>query len=103
LRIAREDIGRHKRRRQGHRERAAREDETLSPTSFCWYREGSASRSCKKAAVAAIPIIVAISAPSSLAVDTAQRLGITLVGFLRGSNFNVYTHQEALDVRRVMP
>ena len=32
------------------------------------------------------------SAPSSLAADAAERLGVTLVGFLRGDGFNVYAH-----------
>jgi FdhD protein len=50
----------------------------------------------QKAAVAGIPILCAVSAPSTLAVDTAARLGLTLVGFLRGGRFNVYANPERL-------
>lgn len=45
-----------------------------------------------KALVARIPIIAAVSAPSSLAVDLAEASGITVAAFLRGESVNVYTH-----------
>ncbi|MGH8013709.1 MAG: formate dehydrogenase accessory sulfurtransferase FdhD [Candidatus Binataceae bacterium] len=44
----------------------------------------------QKAAAAGIPILCAVSAPSSLAVDLAEEVGMTLVGFLRETNFNIY-------------
>ena len=53
----------------------------------------------QKAAVAGVPIVCAVSAPSDLAVETAERLGVTLVGFLRGDGFNVYSHDRRIDLR----
>ena len=54
----------------------------------------------QKAAVAGVPIVCAVSAPSSLAIAVAERLGITLIGFLRGQGFNIYSHPERIDSSR---
>jgi FdhD protein len=51
----------------------------------------------QKCVAAGVPTMAAISAPSSLAVDTASRFGLTLVGFLRGDRFNVYSWPARVD------
>ncbi|MBD0711552.1 MULTISPECIES: formate dehydrogenase accessory sulfurtransferase FdhD [unclassified Streptomyces] len=50
----------------------------------------------QKAVMAGIPLLAAVSAPSSLAVDLAEESGLTLVGFLRGTSMNVYAGGERL-------
>ena len=48
----------------------------------------------QKASMAGIPVLAAVSAPSSLAVDLGQELGLTVVGFLRGNSMVVYSGRE---------
>ena len=50
----------------------------------------------QKAVMAGIPILAAVSAPSSLAIDLAHDTGLTLIGFLRGTTMNIYTHPDRI-------
>jgi FdhD protein len=54
----------------------------------------------QKAAVARVPIVSAVSAPSSLAVEAGERLGVTVAGFVRQGGLNVYAHPERIDPER---
>jgi FdhD protein len=53
----------------------------------------------QKAAACGVPVVAAISAPTSLAVRYAVSLGVTLVGFVRGGRLNVYAHAERVNGR----
>jgi FdhD protein len=57
----------------------------------------------QKAAVAGVPLVAAVSAPSSLAVELAEQVGMTLVGFLRGDTMNVYTHPQRVTLPAPAP
>ncbi len=52
----------------------------------------------QKAVMAGIPMLAAVSAPSSPAVELAEETGLTLAGFLRGDSMNVHTRTDRIDL-----
>ena len=97
VRCVREDVGRHNAvdKVVGW---ALRQDLLPLSEAILFVSSRASFELTQKAVLAGIGVLVAVSAPSSLAVELADEAGLTLIGFARGDAMNIYTHPERVQL-----
>jgi FdhD protein len=103
LGCVREDVGRHNAvdKVVGHDalRRAAERDQPAAAGPAGIVVSGRVSfEIVQKAAMAGLAVVAAVSAPSSLAVEAAERLGVTVAAFVRNGTYTLYSHPERIDL-----
>jgi FdhD protein len=99
VRCVREDVGRHNAvdKVVGW---ALRQDLLPLSEAILFVSSRASFELTQKAVLAGIGVLVAVSAPTSLAIDLAEQAGLTLIGFARGDSLNIYTHPERVRLSR---
>ena len=91
-----EDVGRHNAVDKSIGALLLEEGATPARPACSWSAAGCRSRSCRRHGWRSIPVVAAISAPTSLAIELAREAGITLLGFVREKSLNIYTHESRI-------
>ncbi len=97
---AREDVGRHNAVDKviGHLTLAGGRSGVAAEAAVLMVSGRVSFEIVQKAAMAGLAVIAAVSAPSSLAISAAERLGVTVAAFVRGEQYSVYSHPERIDL-----